>query len=139
MRYILVLFLILVLSSFNIFGQKTYYGYQVRNTNSSNISDITLDLTVEKRLVSISLDGILKSYSSLLGDEINKDYDGKIIKIGDVIIKYDYNKRVTQIGDIIIIYLSGKMTSIGEYDILYDYNGNFIGSKKKEPIYHYGW
>ncbi len=116
-----------------VFAQKTYYGYQPRDNQkeSSQLSDISLNLTVEGRTFGITLDGKLSSYSALMGDEINKDYSGKIDKVGNVEIKYDYSKRVESIGDNKIKYSSGKMESIGEYEVLYDYNGQYKGTRKK--------
>ncbi len=121
--------------SSNLFAQRTYYKYVPRNSDESKLSDeieTTLDLKVAGRGFSISIRGELSSYSALMGDRIDKDYSGKIIKIGDVEIKYDYTKKIISVGETLINYSSGKMSRVGEYDVLYDYKGNYQGTKKRE-------
>lgn len=67
------------------------------------------------------------SYSMFEGDYISRNYEGKVICVGDTYISYDYYGRVIRIGDVYISYdYDGRVIRVGDLYISYDYYGNII-------------
>lgn len=126
-------------STIDSIGQRTYYGYKESENNNDNakqkLKSIVLTLTQEDRTVQINLLGELISYRAALGDEIKRDYQSRIEKIGSIEVKYDYEKRVTKFGKSDVKYSMGKMIEFGNYEVLYDYSGEFKGTKEKVNPY----
>ena len=140
MKNILLLVFALILSH-ESFSQKSYYKYAEREIGNKDdyLSNTTLQLSENGRTISITLNGKINSYSSMLGDIIQKDHNNNIIKIGSLDIKYDYSRRVEKVGETEISYSNGRMERIGKYDVIYDYNGKFQGTKEKVSNYNYRW
>lgn len=140
MKHLYLLVFVLILGQ-ELYAQKTYYGYAPRNIDSGDeyLTNTTLQLSVDSRTIAISLNGKIYSYTSMLGDEVEKDYNGRIVKIGTVDVKYDFSGKVSKVGETEITYSMGKMTTIGKYDVLYDYNGKFKGTKEKVTYSNYRW
>jgi hypothetical protein len=117
------------------FGQKSYYGYRAPvkqyDEEKQKLKAIVLTLSQNDRTIQVNLIGELVSFRASLGDEIKKDYQNKIERIGDIEIEYDYEKKVKRFGQSEIKYYMGKMTEIGNYEIIYDYSGEFQGTKEK--------
>jgi hypothetical protein len=124
----------IVLANSNSYGQKTYYGYQQRENSfdktKEKLRGIVLTLNQDDRSIQVNLLGELVSYKAGLGDDIAKDYTNKLVKIGPLDLYYDYEKRVTKFGKNELKYSYGKMTQIGKYEVLYDYTGEFSGTKE---------
>ena len=141
MKNLLLLVFALILSHESYSQKTSYYKYAAREVGNKDdyLSNTTLQLSENGRTISISLNGKINSYSSMLGDIIQKDYNDNIIKIGSLEIKYDYSRRVEKVGETSISYSNGRMEEIGKYDVIYDYNGKFQGTKEKVSNYNYRW
>ncbi len=76
-------------------------------------------------------------YSSNRGVRIDRDYHGKIRRIGNVFINYDYRGNVARIGNVFMSYRSGTLVRVGNLRISYNRWGEpyFTGSVKG---YQYG-
>lgn len=72
------------------------------------------------------------------GVRIERDYYGKIRRVGNVFINYDYNGNVQRIGNVFMGYRYGKLCKVGGLYIHYDYWGNphFEGRVKRSRYYH---
>ncbi|MBA4258168.1 MAG: hypothetical protein C0446_03325 [Chitinophaga sp.] len=59
-----------------------------------------------------------------LGEQnLEFNYDGRLVKIGNTIIQYDLNGRVDKIGDLVLSYnYQQQIASIGGYNIRYNTN-----------------
>ncbi len=55
---------------------------------------------------------------------IDRDYKGRITRIGNAFINYDYRGNVTRIGSIYMRYRFGKLTNVGDLRVQYDRWGN---------------
>lgn len=63
-------------------------------------------------------------YSMMAGDKIERNYIGKVTRIGNIPITYNYSGKVTAIGNVTIQYnYSGKIIAIGDMSIEYNYSG----------------
>ncbi len=64
------------------------------------------------------------------GVRVNRDYRGRITRIGNTFINYDYRGNVTRIGSISMRYSFGKLTKVGDLRVHYDRwgNPNFYGN-----------
>lgn len=62
--------------------------------------------------------------------KVNRDYRGRITRIGNAFINYDYRGNVTRIGSISIRYRFGQLTNVGDLSVQYDRwgNPNFYGN-----------
>ena len=133
------LFFLFIIFSNDSFAQRTYYGYQERESTydkeKQKLKAVVLTLSQDDRTIQINLLGELVSYRAALGDEIKRDYSNKIEKIGSIELSYDYEKRVTKFGNSEVKYSYGKMTEIGKYEVIYDYSGEFKGTKEKYNPY----
>ena len=74
-----------------------------------------------------------KSYNTRRNNrdlQVNRDYRGRITRIGNVFINYDYRGNVTRIGTISMRYRFGKLTKVGGLKVHYDRWGkaNFYGN-----------
>ena len=69
-------------------------------------------------------------YSMMAGDQIERNYSGKVTSIGDIAIEYNYSGKVTAIGNVNIEYsFSGrKIVAIGDMRIEYNYSGEITGT-----------
>ena len=137
MKNLILLFL--VMTSMTSFPQKSYYKYKSRDDNNSEKYErTTLAVEVSERTFEISLSGKLKSYTSLFGDEVKRDFSDRIVKVGEVEISYGYSNKVKSIGNIEIHYdYQNRIDKIGDYEVLYDYSGNFKGTRKVQKPTRY--
>lgn len=64
------------------------------------------------------------------GVRVNRDYRGRITRIGNAFINYDYRGNVTRIGSISMRYRFGKLTKVGDLRVHYNRwgNPNFYGN-----------
>ncbi|MGK0326142.1 MAG: hypothetical protein ACJA2M_000570 [Polaribacter sp.] len=62
--------------------------------------------------------------------KVNRDYSGRITRIGNAIINYDYRGNVTRIGSVFLRYRFGQLTNVGDLSVQYDRwgNPNFYGN-----------
>lgn len=71
------------------------------------------------------------------GIRIERDYRGRIFRVGNVFIDYTYNNRIKRIGRVFIKYANQRMKKIGNLTIVYNRFGvNFLGSVKGRPYYN---
>ena len=76
------------------------------------------------REFSITSPGGSFSYGMLPGDRISYDYDGQVIRVGDVTISYDIDGRVDRVGDVTISYdIDGRVRRVGGMTLSYNING----------------
>jgi hypothetical protein len=69
------------------------------------------------------------SYGMIQGDNISRDYSGKVSQVGSTFISYNYSGKVSQVGSVYISYdYNGKVSQVGGLYIKYDYNGNVTGT-----------
>lgn len=66
------------------------------------------------------------------GVRIERDYNGRVRRVGSVFINYDYRGNVKRIGSVYMKYRFGQLTNIGNMQIEYDRYGypRFYGSIK---------
>ena len=63
-------------------------------------------------------------FSYFSGDNISRNYDGDVTKVGPVRISYNYDGKPTKIGSVRISYnYDGQVKKIGGLTIYYDYEG----------------
>ena len=64
------------------------------------------------------------------GVKVNRDYRGRINRIGNAFINYDYRGNVTRIGSVFLRYRFGQLTNVGDLNVQYDRwgNPNFYGN-----------
>jgi hypothetical protein len=62
--------------------------------------------------------------------KVNRDYRGRITRIGNAFINYDYRGNVTRIGSVFLRYRFGQLTNVGDLNVQYDRwgNPNFYGN-----------
>ncbi len=78
------------------------------------------------------------------GIRIERDYNGRIRRIGNVFINYSRYGKVKRIGNIFVDYHHGKLTKVGNLRVLYNHRGNvrYIGNVKRRfhhrNHYYYG-
>ncbi len=142
MKYILLFFIIF--STFTTcYSQKTYYGFQnqesIYDKAKEKLRETVLTLSQDDRSIQVNLLGELVSYKASLGDQVSKDYTNKLVRIGPLELNYDYEKRVTKFGKNIVAYSYGKMSKIGKYEVLYNYSGEFIGTKEIDDSNRIWW
>ncbi|MEO9570406.1 MAG: hypothetical protein ABJH82_02410 [Polaribacter sp.] len=72
---------------------------------------------------------------------IEKDFRGRIKRIGDANINYDRNGNVTKIGNVNMRYYRGQLTNVGNLKVRYNYWGNpsFYGNVKDNYYNHNGF
>ena len=72
------------------------------------------------------------------GVNIDRDYRGRINRIGNAFINYDRNGNVTRIGNVFMRYYRGQLTNVGNLRVRYNYWGNptFYGAVKNN-YYNY--
>ena len=72
---------------------------------------------------------------------INRDYKGRIIRIGNSSLSYDSNGNVTRIGNVYMRYYRGQLTDVGNLKVRYDYWGNptFYGTVKNNYYTYNGF
>jgi len=76
------------------------------------------------------------------GIRIERDYQGRIRRIGNVFISYTYNDKVKRIGSVFVKYNRSRMQSVGNLKIVYNrHRVRFIGNVKGRynPYYTYHW
>jgi hypothetical protein len=80
------------------------------------------------------------------GVRIERDYQGRIRRIGNVFISYTYDNKVKRIGTVFVKYRRDRMKKVGNLKIYYDrYGVRFVGNVKGyrdyyyNPYYSYGW
>ncbi len=84
------------------------------------------------------------------GIRIERDYYGKIRRIGNVFINYGRNDRIKRIGSVFIKYRNNRMKRVGDLNIHYSHHGVYFTGYVKEdyyngsyythnPYYSYGW
>jgi hypothetical protein len=56
--------------------------------------------------------------------KVNRDYRGRITRIGNAFINYDYRGNVTRIGSVFLRYRFGQLTNVGDLNVQYDRWGN---------------
>ncbi len=71
------------------------------------------------------------------GIRIERDYNGRIRRVGNTFINYDYRGNVKRIGSVFIDYRFGQLTRVGHLKIKYDRWGNprFYGHVKRYDYY----
>lgn len=69
---------------------------------------------------------------------IERDYSGRIYKIGNVFINYDTRGNVRRVGNVLINYRRNRLRNVGNLTVKYDRWGNpiFYGTVKNN-FYHY--
>ena len=72
---------------------------------------------------------------------INRDYKGRIIRIGNSSLSYDSYGNVTRIGNVYMRYYRGQLTDVGNLKVRYDYWGNptFYGTVKNNYYTYNGF
>ena len=72
-----------------------------------------------------------------VGDEMVKyDHDGRISKIGQEEVVYGFDEKIILIGDDLVHYNSeGKIKKIGEEMVMYDSEGNILLIGKNTVLY----
>ena len=73
------------------------------------------------------------------GLRIERDYNGRIRRIGHVFINYSYRNQVKRIGSVFIKYRNRRMTSVGNLDIHYTRYGVHLVGDVKRPSHYYGY
>ena len=73
-----------------------------------------------------------KKRNQMRGVRIDRDYNGKIKRVGNVFINYNRMGKVTRVGSVFIDYNRRRMTQVGGLHINYDRHGNkrFYGQVK---------
>lgn len=71
------------------------------------------------------------------GVRIERDFDGRVRRVGNVYINYDHRGNVKRIGSVYMRYRFGQLTRVGKLKIKYDRWGNprFKGSVKRYKRY----
>ncbi len=76
-------------------------------------------------------------HSSPRGTRIERDYQGRIRRIGNVFISYTYDNKIKRIGSVFVNYQRGRMHKVGNLRLVYNrYGVRFIGSVKGHYDYH---
>ncbi|SEE65624.1 hypothetical protein SAMN04487765_3630 [Tenacibaculum sp. MAR_2010_89] len=72
------------------------------------------------------------------GVRIDRDFKGRIRRIGNVFVNYDYRGNVTRIGSVFIRYRRGQLTKVGNLRVRYDRWGNpfYKGDVKSQRYYN---
>jgi hypothetical protein len=84
-------------------------------------------------------------HSTPRGTRIERDYQGRIRRIGNVFISYTYDDKIKRIGSVFVNYQRGRMHKVGNLRIVYNrYGVQLIGHVKGYhdyyyPSYSYGW
>lgn len=83
-------------------------------------------------------------YNNNLGNRgirIDRDYRGRIQRIGNTNINYDRSGNVTRIGNVFMRYYRGQLTNVGNLTVRYNYWGNptFYGNVKDNYYNHNGF
>lgn len=73
------------------------------------------------------------------GVRIERDYDGRVRRVGNVFINYDYRGNVMRIGNVYMRYKFGQLSRVGNLKIKYDRWGNplFRGNVKRHKRGYY--
>lgn len=70
-------------------------------------------------------------HASTRGIRIERDYQGRIRRIGNVFISYTFNDKVKRIGTVFVKYNRNRMQRVGNLKIVYNrYHVRFIGKVK---------
>ncbi|WP_435263342.1 hypothetical protein [Tenacibaculum sp. nBUS_03] len=72
------------------------------------------------------------------GVRIDRDFKGRIRRVGNVFVNYDFRGNVTRIGSVFIRYRRGQLTKVGNLRIRYDRWGKpfYKGNVKNQRYYH---
>lgn len=80
------------------------------------------------------------------GIRIERDYQGRIRRVGNVFISYTFDDKIKRIGSVFVKYNHNRMKKVGDLKIIYNSHGiRFIGSVKGHnhnsynSHYSYGW
>ncbi len=67
------------------------------------------------------------------GVVIQRDFEGKVRRIGNVFINYNHRDQIARVGSVSINYHRGRLTKVGNMRIQYHRNGlvRYIGSVKR--------
>lgn len=81
-------------------------------------------------------------YNGIRGDRgvrIERDYDGRIRRVGNVFINYDLRGNVKRIGNVFIDYRFGQLSRVGNLNVYYNHWGEpyFRGSVKSRYYDNY--
>ena len=74
------------------------------------------------------------------GIRINRDYRGRVNRIGNSFVNYDAYGNVTRIGNVYMRYNRGRLTDVGNLKVRYDHWGTpaFYGNVKDNYYQHNG-
>ena len=76
------------------------------------------------------------------GTRIERDYQGRIRRVGNVFISYTYDGKIKKIGSVFVRYSQNRMNKVGNLKIVYNRNRvRFIGTVKGHysPYYSNNW
>lgn len=85
-----------------------------------------------------------RKYKTKRGVRIERDYQGRIRRVGNVFISYTHRNKIKRIGSVFVKYRRDQMKKVGNLKIYYDrYGVRFVGNVKRQahynPYYSYGW
>ena len=80
-----------------------------------------------------------KKRTPLRGVSIDRDYNGRIRRVGNVFINYNRWGKVSRVGSVFIDYRHRKMTQVGGLKIRYDHYGNVRYYGEVKPRYRYNY
>lgn len=80
-------------------------------------------------------------YRTKRGVRIDRDYNGRVRRIGNVFINYDYRGNVKRIGSVYMRYNRGALTRVGGLKIKYNRWGEpyFYGRVKRNDYFYDGY
>ncbi len=87
----------------------------------------------------------IRQYNQPRGVRIERDYQGRIRRVGNVFVSYTWDDRIKRIGSVFVKYRHNRMDKVGNLKILYSRFGiRFIGSVKGyygnyNPYYSNNW
>lgn len=78
-------------------------------------------------------------YRSTRGIRIERDYRGKIRRIGNVFINYNRNGKVRRIGNVFVEYWHRHLSKVGQLRVIYNHFGDvrYVGKVKRGYNNHY--
>lgn len=74
------------------------------------------------------------------GVRIQRDFRGRVRRVGNVFINYDFRENVTRIGNVFMRYRRGRLANVGNLSVRYDRWGFplFYGNVGNDFYYHNG-
>ncbi|WP_073368002.1 hypothetical protein [Flavobacterium fluvii] len=75
------------------------------------------------------------------GVKVDRDYAGRVRRVGNVMINYDANNRVKRVGSVYMAYNRYALTQVGGLQIIYNHRGqivDFVGAVNGTRVYQYG-